>query len=280
MSFAEEMMSGGTLAWIQGRLERISGASEDAMEIGSAARLRHELAARAREAAGCEDGLIWVDLADAALKRIIGRLQLAAQTAVRHSKTTDRPRAAVQHSVAEIRDDVLRAANSFRRGRPLFAGYAAGDAVARVDGGWRYVGDAGRIKRRASASDIIAVNLVGDEVFGFAAGEDVFTVLDGLLTALAIDDHDEILRSVVAIGDSIERISEGLEVLDAARRRLRAALDCNQVEQQSLRRCLSEIEVLERAEAVSELQVREVSYQATVDVLLRALQPSLIDFLR
>lgn len=76
------------------------------------------------------------------------------------------------------------------------------------------------------------------------------------------------------------RVLDGLAVLGAAGNRLDAAYERSQVEQNTVRGYLSEVEDVDIAAAISELQMQEVAYQATLGALSKALQPSLIDFLR
>lgn len=294
MRITQQMMTSGTLSRLQERLstfettqvkvgtgKRMQVPSDDVAGMSSALRLRSEMAARVQEARNAEDGLMWVNLADSELQGIVAQLQRARELAVRGASMTDvNERAAIQVEIEGIRDDIVAAANSSSQGRPLFAGFAAGDAVAQVGGIWTYQGDTGRVTRRASETDIIAVNVTGDQVFGFAAGQDVFTVLDDMSTALIAGDQAAISGSITAIDDSMGRVLDGLAVLGAAGNRLDAAYERSQVEQNTVRGYLSEVEDVDIAEAISELQMQEVAYQATLGALSKALQPSLIDFLR
>lgn len=294
MRITPQMMTSGTLTRLNERLsafektqiqvgtgKRMQVPSDDVAGMSSALRLRSEMAARVQESRNVEDGMMWVNLADSELQGVISQLQRARELAVRGASMTDvNERAAIQAEIAGIRDDIVAAANSTSQGRPLFSGFAAGDAVAQVAGTWIYQGDTGRITRRASETDVIAVNVTGDQVFGFADGQDVFTVLDDLSAALVAGDQSAIGASIADIDASMSRVMNGLAVLGSAANRLEAAYQRSQVEQVTVRGYLSEVEDVDVAEAITELQMQEVAYQATLSAMSKALQPSLIDFLR
>ena len=238
-------------------------------------KIRAELCARAREVRNIEEGLLWVDHSELHLSTAISQLERVVECL---SADPGRPgwSEAAQLIVTEAFDSILTAANSRLGDRPLFGGFAEVDPVSLKDGVWSYVGDSGRITKRALATGTIAINLPGDVLFGFAAGDNVLDLLDGLFRELEIGPD-----VVVLAGDleaSVRRLQDGMAEFASVRSRLSSALVQAIVEQNRLRRYLDEAE--ESVECTDRSLFRAATYQVAVDVFSRALQPSLVDFLR
>ena len=238
-------------------------------------KIRAELCARAREVRNIEEGLLWVDHSEFHLSTAISQLERVVECL---SADPGRPgwSEAAQLIVTEAFDSILTAANSRLGDRPLFGGFAEVDPVSLEDGVWSYMGDSGRIMKRALATGTIAINLPGDVLFGFAAGDNVLHLLDGLFRELEIGPDVVVLAG--DLGASVRRMQDGMVDLAAVRSRLSSALVQAMVEQNRLRRYLDEAE--ESVECTDRSLFQAATYQVAVDVFSRALQPSLVDFLR
>ena len=262
--------------------KRINTASDDVAGMNRALAVRASLAATAQAKRNAEDGAMWVELADARLGSVVDGLQRVRELAVtaRNSTANADELDAIANEVAELREMFLSAANSRHRGRPLFSGFSGSDAVASVGGTWTYQGDTGAITRRLSDSDVVTINVTGDEVFGFADGEDLFTVLDDFEAKLRAGDQANIGASIDALDRAMGRVLEARSRLGAAGSRIEAARFRADTEEVNLRTQLSAVEDTDIAGAVMELQMQEVAYQAAQGALAKALQPSLAAFLR
>lgn len=238
-------------------------------------KVRAELCARAGEVRNIEEGLLWVDHSEFHLSTAISHLERVVDCL---SADPGRPgwSEAAQLVVTEAFDSILTAANSRLGDRPLFGGFAEVDPVSLEDGVWSYMGDSGRIMKRALATGTIAINLPGDVLFGFAAGDNVLDLLDGLFRELEIGPDVVVLAG--DLGASVRRMQDGMVDLAAVRSRLSSALVQAMVEQNRLRRYLDEAE--ESVECTDRSLFQAATYQVAVDVFSRALQPSLVDFLR
>jgi hypothetical protein len=178
--------------------------------------------------------------------------------------------------VGEAFDSTLAAANARLDDRPLFGGFGEIDPVSLDNGVWSYRGDSGRITKRALAAGTIAINLPGDALFGFAAGVNVLHILDGLLRELEIGPDVGVLAGDLEA--SLGRLRDGLAEFDSIRSRLSSALVQAMVQQNKLRRYLGEAG--ESIECSDRGLLQAATYQVAVDLFSRALQPSLVDFLR
>ena len=117
-------------------------------------------------------------------------------------------------------------------------------------------------------------------MFGFADGDDVFTMLETLASQVSAGQATAVSDSIADVDAALGRILDGLAEVAATGNRIESTLAANQDQQIALRGQLSEIEDVDLASATMELQLQEVAYQATLAAMGRALQPSLADFLR
>lgn len=262
--------------------KRIHTASDDVAGMNRALSVRAGLAANAQAKRNAEDGAMWVELADTRLASVVDGLQRVRELAVtaRNATANGEQLDAIANEVAELKEVFLSAANSRHRGRPLFAGFSGSDAVASVGGVWTYQGDDGAITRRISDSDVVTINVTADDVFGFTDGEDLFTVLDDFEARLRSGDQSGVGASIDALDRAMGRVLEARSRLGAAGSRIESARFRADAEEVQLRTQLSAVEDVDIAEAVMELQMQEVSYQAAQGALAKALQPSLAAFLR
>lgn len=282
-----------SLRRLQGRLEsfekvqvqlgtgrRFQVASEDPGGMNISLTLRAQQRSFEQAKRNGEDGMARVNAADSELQDIVASLQRARELNVRASNQMGQDeRDAIAEEIRQIRESIVASANSSYLDQGLFAGHATADAVTDVAGVWTYTGDAGEIDRRVSDQERVKVNVTGDEVFGFNAGRDVFTVLDDLEADLLTGDAAAITSRIDEIDTSLDRVLSGLAGLGAAGGRIEAAGQRNLEQLEVLRNRRAEVEDVDLTEAVMELQIQEVALQATLGSLSRALQPSLVEYL-
>jgi flagellar hook-associated protein 3 FlgL len=242
--------------------------------------LRATLKAREQELRNAADAKGRLDLADSRLVDAMERLHRAGILSVRAAGAVDGiERDAIAREIAVIRDAVTSIANTVHRGRPLFAGFTEGPAVSNDGGTWRTLGDGQTVTRRVGEADSVPVNVTAAEVFWFG-DDNVFALLDRLQAAIEADDGPavsaELSGLTVAhdqVGASLARLDANAERVDSAQRRSQEAILAIQAE-------IAEVEELDSADAVMELQMQQVAYEATLQALGRALPPTLAAFLR
>lgn len=294
MRVTSEMMVHNTLRRLSGRLERyqhvqsrlaagrrILAPSDDPSGAARALSLRAGLRSREQEVRNAADAQNWLAVADGQLQASMERLARARDLALRGSSSVNADEfAALAKEVATIRDELVGIANARQRGRPLFSGYADTDAVARVAGTWTYQGDDGAILRRVGEQENLRVNVSGGAAFGFDAGRDVFTVLDELEQALQAGDSAGTAALIADIDGGRQRIGDALATVGATANWVDSALARAEDAQLATRAQLAEVEDVDIAEAIMDLQTQQVAYEATLQALARALPPSLASFLR
>ena len=267
---AQEQLSTGRL---------INRPSDSPTGANAAMRLREELAAGNQYARNASDGLSWLGRADSTLTSMLDGVRrsrdLMLQGASTGSTGTD-ARRALAAEVTQIRESLLSLANTEHLGRPLFGGTTGGGAAYDVAGA--FVGDTETVSRTVGAGVGVRVNISGPEAFG-AGAHSQFAVLDEAVAALEtnpgalggvldrLDAVSERMRTALAdVGTRYGRVESALTTVDSTTIDTQAAL--------------SEVENVDIAKAIVDLQLQEVAYQAALGATARVIQPSLLDFLR
>jgi flagellar hook-associated protein 3 FlgL len=188
-----------------------------------------------------------------------------------------------QHIALEISQLVSQAiatGNTRYAGRYIFAGHKTNTQpfvpdVPANPTTVAYNGDTGLIQREISRGELVPTNITGDRVF-----PQVFTTL------IAFRDHLQTnnVTLLAADGDQLAaRLESTLELrseLGAKSRRVEVAQGRLGQEDTVLRNLLSAEEDADLADSIVQLQVREAQLQASLGATGRALNLSLLEFLR
>lgn len=294
MRVTQQTMTHQTLADLQTRLRqladsqarlasgrRIAAASEDPSGMNRAIGLLAREASTRQAERNADDGLMWTALADSKLQTLLDRLHRVRELAVRAGTVTNTSeREAFSIELTTIRDEAVAIANARIGDRALFGGFQPGDAVALDAGAWTYQGDDGAVIRRVATGESVQVNVTGDQVFGFADGENLFESLDVLSDRILANDSPGVQTSIDEIDQAMERILSGLAQLGVTTNRLDAAKTRGEGELLSIQQGLSDVQSVDIAEAIMRLQTEQVAYEATLGAMARSIQPSLLHFLR
>lgn len=294
MRVSSETMVAQTLNRLQSRLASFDRAqnqlasgknflnsSEDVSGMNTSLALRSERRSVEQASRNAEDAMTRINLADSKLQSMLSTMRRARDLAIRGASTLQpSERNAIAEEITSIRDEMVELSNSSFLGHGLFAGTAAGDAVANIAGTWTYTGDAGTLQRRISTTETISVNLLGSEVLGFDASESAFDVLDQLAADVTAGDTSAVSSGLDAIDRVTGRIETGLARLGAAGNRIETALGRNLEIDETLQRQISQVEDVDLAEAIMKVNTEEVALQTTLGAIGRALQPSLLNYLR
>lgn len=260
---------------------RVRLASDDPASAGRILALRAQREARMQEERNAADGLTMIDLADSALTGAVDRMHRVRDLVVSGANSQSNPqnRVAMASEIAAIREELQAVANIRNDGRPIFAGFSDVEAVTNGPAGWIYNGDAGAVTRRVGEGDVTRVNVTGDEVFGFTAAQDVFSLLDDIEANLLAGDSGALSASLDDVDTATNRLLAAQASLGSSRNRIEAAMDRNADFQLALAGELAAVEDVDLGEAVMELQIQEMAYQATLGAVARAFPPTLASFL-
>lgn len=287
MMLADINLARQALTRAQGRIssgkaiQRVSDGPADAL---AALDHRAALARSTQFDRNSTDAHGWLNTADSALTSTVDGMNRARELVLmaRNSASDAQARAAASAELRSLRENMLQVANTSYLGRPIFAGNVAGTVAYDATG--TYVGDAGTVVRPVADGVALQVNQTGPAVFGTTSATpmdgDLFQMLDAV--ALAIDSGD-----VAAMGTGLDRIEsatnriETTQVQMGARARqlddLMARAASSDIDR---RQALSQLEDVDVAEELINVQARQFSYEAALGVAGKVLSTSLLDYLR
>jgi flagellar hook-associated protein 3 FlgL len=266
-----------------GRL--INRPSDSPTGTNDAMRLRAQLAADTQYSRNAADGLSYLGRTDNTLTTMVDNVRRARDLVVQGASTGSQgpdARAAIAAELKQIKQSLVALANTEHLGRPLFGGTASGTpytpTTPPAPPGLMFNGNAEPVTRTIGDGMTVQVNVSGQDAFT-VNGDDLFTMMD--------DTIDAMTNNPAALGGSLGRIDalskQMLSALaDVGTRygRVEGAMTTLTDANLNNTAALSEVENVDIAKAVVDLQMAEVAHQAALGATARVLQPSLIDFLR
>jgi flagellar hook-associated protein 3 FlgL len=257
----------------------INRPSDSPTGTNDAMRLRADLAAGAQYSRNVDDGVSWLNHADSTMTSMLDGVRRARDLVVQGSSTGSvgaDARAALASELSQLRQGLIDQANTQHLGRPLFGGTTAGPAA--YDASGTYVGDTNDVSRTVGKGVSVPVNVTGPAAFE-TGGDSLFSVLSDAIDALRtnpsavagtltrIDAVSGQMRTALAdIGTRTNRVERAGSILETS------TLD-NQ-------KTLSDVENVDIASAIVDLQMQQVAYQSALGATSKVLQPTLLDFLR
>ncbi len=276
----------GRLADTQEKLStgrQINRPSDSPTGTNDAMRLRAQLAADSQHARNAQDGLAWLGMTDSTLTSMTDSVRRARDLLVQGATTgssDNESRAAIASELGQIRDSLVGLANTQYLGRPIFGGTTGSTAAYTQDaaGNVTFQGDSHPVNRSVGEGVSVQVNVAGPAAFSTGA-DDLFKVLG--------DAIGQLQGSPGALGGTLDRLDTVTAQMKTAHAevgtrygRLESTLtqlNGTTLDNQS---ALSEVENVDMAKAVVDLQLQQVAYQASLGATAKVIQPSLLDFLR
>lgn len=279
---------------------RILRPSDDPAGARRAMSLNSSLQAREQELANIDDARGWLDMADSQLQSVTTRLSRARELVTNGANSQSlESRQALAAEIRQITEEIAGIANAQHMERPLFGGFGSGEQVTKVAGEWRYPADRtggapDQIMRRVSDSEQVRINVTAAEWLGTtdldATEADGVTPLKGpallnLLEQIAADldsgaPSGDISAHIGSIVSATKLVTDSLSQVGAATNRVESARARTMDLQLTLKTELSQVQDLDLAQGMMEMQVQQVAYEATLQALGKALPPSLVAFLR
>jgi flagellar hook-associated protein 3 FlgL len=286
------MMVGQSLQGLEATQSRLSAAqrrattqkaiarpSDDPAAAMAAMRLRAEKARTDQRGRNASDGLAWLGQIDSTLSSMGEQVRRARELTLRGMSTGTSSAASREALAAEIdglRQSLLSSANASYLGRPLFGGTTS--LPTAYDAGGAFVGLASPVAREVGDGVTVRVDVSGPEAFG-PAGADLFTTLARIAADLRSDP-----AGLAADLDSLDAVTERMTTAraDVGTRynRIESAIGALELRTDDLATSLAEVEDVDMARSLYELNLAQVSYQAALGATAKVIQPSLMDFLR
>lgn len=260
---------------------RINRLSDDPDRAVLAERLSAEYEAIETYTRAADNARSWLSAQDTALQDGMSVLQRARELAVAAASTqSPEAREGLAVELESLRRQLLDIANTTFDGRSVFGGFA-GRAVDDSGAAAAFVGDGGQVQRRVSDTLVLTVNMSGADVFGFSGGDDVFGVMDELITATRSGDtaaiSGTVLDRLIARSDDV---GQALGAVGARTNVVERTITTATARRDEVRAYRSSFVDADLAESTLELTQAETAYQAVLAATMRLQEPSLVDFLR
>lgn len=271
MAEAQERLSSG---------RQLNRPSDSPAGTTSAMRLRASASDQAQYARNAEDGLAWLGQSDSALSSMLEQTRRARELAVQASSgvaMSPQSREAIATELDQLRGSLLTSANSTYLGRPLFGGVTSGPTA--YDASGAFTGTPGAVSRAVSDGRGVRVNVDGPDVFG-PDGANLFDGLSALAAAVRAGDSAGVASGQNAIDAVMSRMTTSLAEVGSRYSRVERAVQAAGDAKLQMETTLSAIVDIDMPQAVVELQMQEMAYQAALGATARVVQPSLLDFLR
>jgi flagellar hook-associated protein 3 FlgL len=227
-----------------------------------------------------DSSLSWLNATDAALGEAGDLLQRARELAVQgaNSPLSGSDMSAIGIEIDNILKQMGVTGNASLRGQRLFAGEqidADPFTLTNVPPGYTYTGDTGQMRREYDQGAFVTLNTPGQATFGPA-----ITALMDLRDHLNAGDPTAVSGDLAAIDGAMDTFLSARAEVGAKTNRIEAAQGRQNLLQVNLEELRSKSEDTDLVEAVSKFSVQETVYKASLQIGGKAIQPSLLDYLR
>jgi flagellar hook-associated protein 3 FlgL len=260
----------------------ISSPSDSPTGTNKALQIRQDQSAVQQFGKNISDGQSWLDATDTALNTAIGQVQRVRALTVKalnEGATSTSSQKAIAVEVAALRESLLGVANSSINDRALFGGVTQGSAAYSADGTYIGAPPVGEgITRRVSNADRIRIDVTGAEAFGTPGPDDLFALVGKIATDVE-GDPDALSGDLEALDVALDRLLGAVASVGARSARMEAAGQVNTDLQLTLASQLVDVEDIDLAKTIMELNQTEVGYKAALQATAQVIQPTLVDFL-
>jgi flagellar hook-associated protein 3 FlgL len=276
----------------------LNAPSDSPTGTNTAMQVRQSSAAVTQQARNISDGKGWLETADTALNTMLSQVHKVrdlALTGLNTGSVQGNSAAAVSTELTSLRQSLLELANQTINGRPVFGGATTGSRAYDVTtGAFVGVGGTGTVGgvatdltvplvRRVSDSEVIRVDVTGPEAFGDPAeGRDLFALVGDMAAHVltAGDDPADLQADLADLDAALTRLLTSAADVGARAARMETAEQINTDLQLTLRRQLSDVEEIDLPKTIMDLNLQQTGYQAALGATAKAIQPTLLDFLR
>jgi flagellin-like hook-associated protein FlgL len=261
-----------------GRL--INAPSDSPTGTNRAMQTRSDQSAVAQQARNINDAKGWLEQTDSALQNMLdmaGRVRDLTVQGLNTGASSAASAQAIATEVTSLREGLLSLANRQIGGRPLFGGVTSGPQAYDATG--TYVGVPGPpVTRRVSDTELVRVDTPGPQAFG-PAGADLFALADKIATDVV--GNPAALQTHLA---DLDKVMDGMRTaladVGARAARVEREEQVNSDRSLTLSSRLAETENIDLPNTIMRLQMQQTGYEAALNATAKALQPTLLDYLR
>jgi flagellar hook-associated protein 3 FlgL len=224
----------------------------------------------------------WLNATDTALQDVNSIVQRARELAVQGANDTldTSQRTGIAAEVDQLLQQMVTLGNATLKGQRLFAGLKTDANPFILNAGppttVTYSGDNGQMLREIDVGLTMAINTPGNTAFAPA-----FAALVGLRDHLNAGDAASVRGTdFAAIDSALDTVLASRASVGAKVNRLESAQTRQQELQARITELLAKTEDTDYTAAVSEFSLQDTVYKAGMQAASKALQPSLLDYLR
>ncbi|MCM3493480.1 flagellar hook-associated protein FlgL [Paenibacillus sp. FSL K6-1566] len=297
MRITQSMMTSTMMSGLQGNYKRldkyqeqmmtqrrINRPSDDPVGVASALQYRSQITATTQFEQNAEDADSWLKYGDTVMTEVTQIIQRLSELAVQGGTDTvpKDARLNIAAEVDQLFEQLVSLGNSQFKGKYIFNGERT-DERPFPDNPvlTQYKLDDGEVRYQVGAGITVAVNTLGEKVFGsFGDASSIFAVVDNLRQALLTDNTVGIQNAVPALQKNLETTITAQAEMGGKQNRLEFTLsrlgdlNINYMDLQS------KVEDADISKVIIDLKTSESIYQASLDTMARIIRPSLMDFLR
>jgi flagellar hook-associated protein 3 FlgL len=260
------------------RLTKVSDAPADAVNA-SKIRGREQMNSAYRLAA--DDGLAMLQSQDSALQQASALMQRAKELMIAGSSDieSDNGRQAIASELQGVRDQLVNIANTTHDGRAVFGGYSA-TAVSNTGGVVTFSGDTSPVDRRVGEEVTVTTNTSAWTTFGFASGDSVFALINRSVSNVMSGNTAALRADLPGLDTRLADVTNALGSIGGRMNQIQQAQSDAEGDATELQNRRSLLEDVDMAAATVDLKDAEAAYEATLAVIARMQNVSLLDFLR
>lgn len=260
---------------------RISKPSDDPIGTAQALSFQEGVDQSTQYLSNIDQSQGWLNTTDSALGAVTDAIQRARELAVQSASETvsASDRQAINSEVQQLQQQVLGLSQSKYGASFLFSGTKS-DAPGYVQAqpssvAGAYVGNDGQVQRQIAPGETVAVNADARSTF-----DPVFTALNNLQTGLAGNNTAGITSSINDLDTALTNVLTARAGIGAKSNRLDAAQKRMTSVQLSMTGLLSNVKDVDMAQAITQFSMAQTTYQASLQAGAKAMQPSLLDYLK
>jgi len=262
--------------------KRILTPSDDPVAAGQIQTIRSELARIETLQKNANHAYNDLAMAESVLDGVQDALQRARDLTVRggNDALSVSEKQLIANEIDGIRDQILALANSkSAQNEYIFAGYATNEPAFQLnDQTVSYQGDGGVREVNISTSVTVKTRISGSDIFG-DENEGVFASLEALATSLRSDDRDGFTAAFQALDVAITNVSDARSTLGVRMNQVSEQQSLNEAFNIQLNDSLGDLEDLDYAKAISEMNLQMVALEAAQQAYTRTQGLSLFNYL-
>ncbi|WP_338419187.1 flagellar hook-associated protein FlgL [Cryobacterium breve] len=261
-------------------LKAIDRPSDDPARTADSLAVRAEQRALTQYMSNADNANGWLTTADTALSEVTNLLNQVRDVTVQGANEgalTPTAREGLAASLDGLNESLLAQANARHLGRSVFAGNS--DAGVAFTPGFTFTGTpTASVDRRIGADTTVKVDADGAAVFG--EGTDSVFALIATIAADLRSGGPNVNAHLAALDLRMKTVLTARTDVGVRQAQIQKAGDTLVQHKGNLEAQRAGIEDVDLAQAILDLKVQEVTYQAALSVTARVLQPTLMDFLR